>query len=209
MATAIYKTKDGTCVPGVTTVLGVINKPFLVTWANNLGLQGINCRAYVDELATIGTLAHYLVECNVKGCDPYLGNYTPEQVEQAQKCFTKWLEWRGNREIIPILQESPLVNEQHRYGGTIDLYVRIDGVPTLIDIKTAKAIYSEQRAQVTAYRYLLRDNGCPVDRAQIVRIGRNEDEAFEVAEVTDETGAQWQIFQHALEIYRLQKEVKW
>ena len=38
----VYKTKDGKRVPGVTTILGVINKPALVRWANNLGLQGID-----------------------------------------------------------------------------------------------------------------------------------------------------------------------
>ena len=32
-----YKLADGTAVPGVTTVLSVLNKPALVKWANNLG----------------------------------------------------------------------------------------------------------------------------------------------------------------------------
>ena len=36
-----YKLVDGTKVPSVTTVLGILNKPALVKWANNLGLQGI------------------------------------------------------------------------------------------------------------------------------------------------------------------------
>ena len=43
-----YKTAGGQRVPGVTTVLGVINKPALVPWANQLGLQGINSSTYVD-----------------------------------------------------------------------------------------------------------------------------------------------------------------
>ncbi|GAI86127.1 unnamed protein product, partial [marine sediment metagenome] len=38
--------------------IGVLNKPALVPWANNLGLQGINVKDYVDDKADIGTLAH-------------------------------------------------------------------------------------------------------------------------------------------------------
>ena len=51
----VYKTKDGKRVPGVTTILGVINKPALVRWANNLGLQGIDSTNYVDATARCGT----------------------------------------------------------------------------------------------------------------------------------------------------------
>ena len=36
-----YELKDGTYVPGTTTITGLENKPFLVPWANRLGLEGI------------------------------------------------------------------------------------------------------------------------------------------------------------------------
>ena len=60
-AHTIYKLEDGTKVPGVTTVLGILNKPALVKWANNLGLQGIDSNKYRDEMADIGTLAHQMI----------------------------------------------------------------------------------------------------------------------------------------------------
>ena len=47
----VYRTADGQRVPGVTTVLGILNKPALIKWANNLGLQGIDSATYVDETA--------------------------------------------------------------------------------------------------------------------------------------------------------------
>ena len=34
-AHTVYKTADGIRVPGVTTVLGVLNKPALIKWAND------------------------------------------------------------------------------------------------------------------------------------------------------------------------------
>jgi len=57
-----YRTSDGTIVPGVTTVIGILNKPALVKWANDLGLRGIDSASYVDETARIGTLAHEMVQ---------------------------------------------------------------------------------------------------------------------------------------------------
>jgi len=205
----IYKLADGTTVPGVTTVLNVLNKPFLVTWANNLGLQGINSREYVDELAQVGTLTHLMVECDIKGVEPDTHAFTQLQIEQARPCFVKWLAWRAGKEIVPILQESPLVSEEFRFGGTVDIHAAVDGVCTLIDIKTAKAVYSEQVAQVIAYQRLLEEHHFAVQRACIVRIGRNEAEAFEVREITDTNRSYWNLFLAALDIYRIQKEVKW
>jgi len=53
-----YKTSDGRPCVGVTTVTGKIAKPYLVNWANKLGLDGYDVGTYVDALARIGTLAH-------------------------------------------------------------------------------------------------------------------------------------------------------
>ena len=60
-----YKTSDGQIVPGASTITGLLNKPMLVKWANNLGLQGIDSSKYTDKAASIGTLIHYLVECHI------------------------------------------------------------------------------------------------------------------------------------------------
>jgi hypothetical protein len=40
-AHTIYKTAEGVRVPGATTITGLLNKPYLVPWANKLGLEGI------------------------------------------------------------------------------------------------------------------------------------------------------------------------
>lgn len=48
-----YYLSDGTLVPGATTVTGLLNKPALVKWANNLGLQGIDSSKYVDKAARV------------------------------------------------------------------------------------------------------------------------------------------------------------
>ncbi|MBA7569795.1 hypothetical protein ES708_11536 [subsurface metagenome] len=64
----IYRTRSGQSVPGVTTILSVLNKPALVPWANRMGLQGIDVAKYVDDKAAIGTLAHYLIISYPQSC---------------------------------------------------------------------------------------------------------------------------------------------
>lgn len=205
-AHTIYKLKDSTRVPGTTTVLGVLNKPALVAWANRLGLEGIDSSKYTDAAARIGTLAHYLVQCDFTGEKPDLSEYGKTEIDQAENALISFYEWKRAKVIEPIENELQLVSEQYRYGGTIDCYCKIDGDIWLLDFKTGKAIYSEMLIQLAAYRQLLNENGYPVERAKILRIGRDETEGFEERTITDFTN-HWELFSHCLEIYRLQKKI--
>ena len=93
MPHVVMKNKDGKRVPSVTTVLGVMAKPQLVYWANKIGLEGIKVNEYVDDKAVIGTLAHYMAECDVNGVIPdYQSEVecSDEQIEQAKVCFDKY-----------------------------------------------------------------------------------------------------------------------
>ena len=181
----VYLLADGSKVPGVTTITGVMNKPALVYWANNLGLQGIDSSKYVDALAAAGTLAHYLVERTLLGAEPdqgYLDEFSRVDQDRAETGFIKFLDWMKGREIELLGYEMQLVSERHRFGGTCDVYALVNGVPTLIDIKTCKALYGtgdEKFTQLAGYQILLEENGYQVAESYILRIGRSEDEGFE------------------------------
>lgn len=205
-AHTIYKLLDGTRIPGTTTILGVMNKPALVSWANKLGLEGIDSSKYVDATARIGTLAHYLVQCDLTGQKPDTSEYGATEIDKAENALLSYYEWKKSRNIVPMENEMPLVSEKHRYGGTIDCYCQIDGYTWLLDFKTGKAIYPEMLVQLAAYRQLLIENGYFVDKAKILRIGRDETEGFEERTITD-FAKHWSVFEHCLEIYRLQKEI--
>ena len=202
-----YKGANGENVPGVTTILGILNKPALVKWANNLGLQGIDSSRYRDEMADIGTLAHYLIMCHLTGQTPDTSDYSPNQVDLAENATLSYYEWEKGHDIEPILVEEALVSDQYGYGGTVDLYAAVDGVPTLVDFKTGKAIYPEMVYQLAAYKQLLQEHGYEVGPARILRIGRDADEGFEEKVVTG-LERQWAIFNHCLGIYNLQKVIK-
>ena len=203
----IYKLADGTRVPGVTTFLGVINKPALVSWANKLGLQGIDSTKYVDNLADVGTLAHLMILAYLKGDELDTSDYSKSQIDLAKNSFASYLNWEKDHKIEPILIETPLVSEEYRFGGTPDLLAMVDGASTLIDFKTSKAIYPEALIQVAAYWVLILEHGYGIDNTMILRIGRDESEGFEVRPIKA-IRTSWEIFTHCQAIYELQKQAK-
>jgi len=208
-AKKLYKTADGTIVPGVTTVLNVLAKPALIHWAWNLGMQGVDYRKFRDKAANIGTLAHYMVECDLAGKEPDLSLYSKDDIDLAENCLISYYEWRKGKTVKPIHTEMPLVSERWKYGGTIDFYGEIDGVITLLDLKTGKAIYDEHTIQLAAYVHLLKEHDYPVQKIRVLRIGRDEAEGFEERVKTiKQLKPYWEAFRHALGIYNAQKKIK-
>lgn len=204
-----YKLKDGTIVPGVTTVLGVLAKPALIHWAWDLGSRGIDYRKYRDKMASIGTLAHYMIECDLKDEDPELDSYSKEEINLAENALISFWEWKKQYNPKPLGVELQLSSEKYRYGGTIDLYCEIDGELWLVDFKTGKAIYPEMVTQLSAYNQLMRENGFMVNKIRVLRIGRDETEGFEDQVKTQgELKPHWQKFRHCLGIYEANKKIK-
>jgi hypothetical protein len=200
-----YYNKAGKQLPGVTTVLGVLAKPALVPWANNLGLQGINVREYVDILAMVGKIGHEMICCHNKGVKFESNGERTDLIDKAENCFLSYLSWEKQHKVEPILCEAALVSELYGYGGTVDMWCRVDDVPTILDYKTGKAIYPEHIYQVAAYRQLIEENGGKPEAVRILQIGRDETEGFSEKVVTD-TAREWELFTHCLEIYKLQKK---
>lgn len=207
-AHTVYKLADGTRVPGATTITGLLNKPHLVRWANKLGLDGIDSSKYTDEAAKVGTLAHEMVQAHLQGCGVNRDMFSKEQIDLAENALLSFHEWEKRHTIKPIICEVPMVSERMKFGGTVDCYCELDGVPTLLDFKTGKAIYDEYFVQVAAYKELLKEHGYPVERVQILRIGRDETEGFEERAITD-TSLYWTIFVDLLDIYYIKKKLRW
>lgn len=67
-----YHLKDGTRVPGTTTIIGRFKESGgLIWWAWDLGMKGLDYRDVRDKAADAGTLVHAMVEAHAAGEDPY------------------------------------------------------------------------------------------------------------------------------------------
>lgn len=184
----VYKNKDGKRVPSVSTISEVMDKPALVIWANRLGLEGIDSNKYKDALANAGTLAHYFVECDVRGAErdeDFLREFSPVDIERAETSFVKYLEWKATQgEVTLLASELELVSEAYQFGGRLDLVLMINGITSLVDVKTCKALYGakdEKWTQLAGYGILCREAGYDIQQKAILRLGRDPNEGFEFA----------------------------
>jgi len=204
-----YRLRDETIIPGVTTVCALLAKPALPKWANDLGLQGIDSAKYTDDKADIGTLAHSIITDKLQGLETDYSDYTPNQIIAAESCVVSYYAWEAHHEIKPILIEEPMVSEKDRFGGTLDIYAKVDGVKELIDIKTGSAIWPEFITQVAAYRQLLTEAEHEVKRVRILNIPRSGTENFQELIPSDTVlDMNFEIFTCLLRIYNIRKELK-
>lgn len=204
-----YRNAAGSVVPGVTTITGVLDKPALMHWAWQCGIDGLDYKEVRDEAADIGTIAHEMLMCQFKGIEFDATEYPEDLIKAALNSVKKYHTWAKPYTIVPLQVESQLVSEKLQVGGCPDLYCMIDGEYVLIDFKTGKGLYEEHTIQVAAYVYLLKEHGFPIKHARILRIGRTEEEGFEekVLQPTTLTMA-LKIFKACQVIYEGRKALK-
>jgi len=172
-------------------------------------MQQKDYRKYRDKTADAGTLGHSLIQCHLLKIKPDLTGYSQDVIDKAENAVISFYEWEKGHKIVPIFLEKQLVSETNKYGGTLDCYVILDGLETLIDLKTSPEIYPEMEIQVAAYWKLLVENGYKVKQVRIIRVGRDESEGFEDRLIPFENlEIQWQIFLGLLDIYYLKKQIR-
>lgn len=182
--THVYKL-DGKRLTGVTTIIGVLDKPALVSWSANTAVDHIEqnfptaeqiikgevmladlftearkawCKKR-DKAGDVGTIIHNAIEDYVKA--KIAGEPVPKRdlTEEQEKMFGKFLEWEQEHNVKFLLSEQKLYSEKHWYAGTVDLVVEIGGKKYIADIKTAKDIYTTNYIQMAGYHIALEELG--------------------------------------------------
>lgn len=166
--TAGYRLADGSSVIGVTTVLGRWkNSGPLLHWAfsqGRLAEKGLIKNLYDkrDQAAGIGTAAHEMTECFLRGEDPHAHCKTlltsDEDIAKATQAYNMFLEWWDQTNLKVYKYEIPLVSEQYRFGGCPDWILETPNGLAIGDIKTSKGIYVDYLIQVAAYKQLWEEN---------------------------------------------------
>ncbi len=161
-----YYTKDLTKVPGVTTIIGRFKESGgLINWASSVGwqqgMEGRPLDIYAGKAADIGTYIHALVESHLKDLDPpeMPKEFSQPQQQQAMDGYGAYREWERQTGLGVMSMEEPLVSEQHRFGGTIDALLSINGKLAIGDWKASNAIYADYLLQGAAYIHLFEESG--------------------------------------------------
>jgi hypothetical protein len=155
-----YHLSDGTQVAGGSTICKIGDDPAaLIHWAWNLGREGKDYKKERDKAADIGTIAHFLIECFLNNQVADLSDYGQEDIDKALICYNKFVDWWDGQELEKVATEIQLVNEKHKYGGTIDLIAcNQKGEHILIDFKTSKKISESYWRQCAGYAQLWNSN---------------------------------------------------
>ncbi len=157
---------------------------YIATLQGRLG----KVRAHQKELAKaaeIGSQIHSMIEWNLRRMLGQKVGPQPRLDEKAQWGFMAWEDWARSVRFKPILIEQQVFSLMHGYAGTLDVLGEIDGVLTIGDWKTGKAVYPEALLQSVAYQVALAEMGHHRAEAGIViRLPKVEtDPEFEVVPV--------------------------
>lgn len=157
---------------------------YLTTLAARVG----KARAHTRELAKageIGTQVHKLIEWNLRRSLSQQPGPEPRVSENATWAFMAWQDWATSVRLKPLLIEQTVFSRTHGFAGTMDLLAEVNGIVTLVDFKTGKAIYPEAFLQAVAYQVALKEMGHLAPEAGcIVRLPKVQtDPAFEAQAV--------------------------
>lgn len=131
---------------------------YIATLDGRIGKQKAHKRT-LDKAGEIGSQAHALIEWNLRSQLHQKVGPEPRVNDQAQWAFMAFQDWANSVALEPIYIEQTVFSKAHGYAGTMDLLAKVNGVPTLIDFKTGKAIYAEAFLQNVAYQAALKEMG--------------------------------------------------
>lgn len=101
----------------------------------------------LDDLANLGTLIHTWIE------EDLTGGFEPEIVRREQEQMViAYLEWKADQDIEHLYSEHSVVNKEDGHAGTFDHIMVINGVRTLVDVKSSRAVHTTHESQLAALR---------------------------------------------------------
>lgn len=170
---ARFYTWEGVEYPSVTSVLKVINKPFLVPWAAKMVAErAVSVAPQLGKMveedledtlrflknahyrrsstaANLGTQIHEYLDAQTTGAP------LPEVPPEAKPYLRGAQMWLDDYKPEFTHTECTFYSKEHAYAGTADFIAWIGSEPQLVlgDYKTGKGVYPEVALQLAAYRY--------------------------------------------------------
>ena len=163
-----YINKNDIEVPSVTTIIKLLNKPFIAKWANSLGWKRQSYDKVLEESANKGTFVHEVLNAYIFRQGKKFNLSNPEVMNFLYETIDIFKDFEKSNDFKPVWGEKSFSLE--KFGGTVDLYCNLNGLDTIIDFKTSKRFYSSHFIQLGAYIQLLEANEYNVDQVGILRI---------------------------------------
>ncbi len=221
---------------GCTTVLGILAKPALITWAAKMTVEWIKENAQkevttdgkqawlVDEedleeakkahakrktdAGNYGTETHEAINRLIEDAIKNNNGYLKETLDKVNASILNFGKWAVENKVKFLETEKNIYSEFLFTGGIIDFVCEIGGQIWLGDIKTSgSGIYPEHFFQIAGYNLMLEEMGLYKDATGYLVINLKENgEMLEKRNVSNDENKQ--IFRNCLEIYRVQEKLK-
>lgn len=210
----VYKRSDGVYYPSVTTILQYMPRnQFFENWLKDVGH---NADLIARHAAKEGTQVHEAAEDLVLGrevswMDDY-GRAKYSEITWIQICrFAEF--WKKHKPKL-ISSEEFVYSDTHKYAGTADLLVEMDGEVWLLDIKTSKHLHKSYNLQLSAYATAMEEmKGIKIDRTGIIWLkahtrseskkkGVYQGKGWQIKTI-DEMEKNFQLFKAIYEFYRI------
>lgn len=148
--------EPGVYFPSVTTVTGIIDKPYLRYWYGKNGTPA--CEKVMSESSEVGSAVHSYIEGffnDFKELPKQLDkNKFPTNADKNEK----YLQAIHNFHVFekkykpkPLAQEYVVYSRSYQYAGTVDGLFKIGKSVVMLDWKTSAKISQEYVLQLNAY----------------------------------------------------------
>lgn len=225
-------TLDDRVIPGVTSILGVINKEPLKNWKMNEALAYIESylepgvpldEVELNHLIQEARNAHLTTstEATVKGSEVHgwIERYTRHLLGEGEEpeppinqdvlvgCEA-WLRWVEKSKIKFLDSERPVFSKKYEYTGTTDAIAILNRSLICLDYKRSKRIYPDYFIQVSAYaKAFEEETGEKIDKGVVLKIPRgNRKKPYCLERETTMIDENFRVFLAALHIYKWQNK---
>jgi hypothetical protein len=221
MATIPYKNKDGKRVQGVTTIisnnLGWNHGPIMY-WAWKEGMEGRDYKETTKKAADAGTLAHELIEMDLKGelykpddclMFDFLLDKSEDMARKATTAYSNFLHWKEDTHLTVVSLEEHLVSEKYQFGATPDCIAMINFKRCLFDWKTSNGVYAEYLIQIAAYKQAWEEvhPNLPIDGGYYL-YRMDKENASWTLHYWENLDSAWEVFKALLILRDLKKSIK-
>lgn len=158
---------NGIAVPRVTDIISkMISEEYLLYWANSLGFKHQSYKKTIDEAAKLGSEAHDLINKFILG-----ENFNSNNIPYLS--FRKWWTDINSNCTVKIIGTEQSITCQY-FGGTYDLLIEVNDKLYLVDFKTSNHISYKHFIQLSAYKYMLEQQGYKIDGCIILQLDKKE-----------------------------------
>jgi len=211
----VYKRGEGVYYPSVTTILQYMPKnKFFESWLKDVGH---NADLIMRKAGKEGTQVHEACEKLAKGEEvTWMDNYGNAKYSQlVWEMILKFYEfWKSYKPEL-ISTEDFVWSDEHKYAGTADLVVKLDGQVWLIDLKTSNSLHKSYDLQLASYAKALKEcKGITIERTGILWLkahcrsaskkkGVYQGNGWQI-KVVDEIDHNFELFQMIYKLYSLE-----